>query len=238
MSSEIGVRFAAGFAAAGATGTAAQAAIVYTQLSGTDGVLDGAGDVVAIDFDGDGTREIELQYTEPVTGNLNIKVESFPQTGVANTTDEVLVDPTRIAGDSNNPLALAFGETIGPDETATRAWQFIGRTDAGTGTSVSGVSGSNGGGNFRFGDGEQFIGVRTIIDGRTHYGWVGVIITDEFNDGVEPLNDRLEGVVTGFAYESQADTAIAAGAIPAPGAASILALGAVGLTRRARREIG
>lgn len=221
-------------AAAGAAASAAHAGIVYTPLSGTDGLLDNAGDIVPIDFDGDGVREVEMQYTEPVTGNLNIKIEAFPETDNDNVTDEILVDPTRSAGDANNPLALAFGELIDPSETTDRGWQFIGRTD--TGTSVSGVSGSNGGGNFRFGDGEQFIGVRTIIDGETHYGWIGVIITDEFDDGFEPLNDRLTGTITGYAYESTPNVGIAAGAIPAPGAAALLALGAVGIGGRRSRN--
>jgi len=222
-------------AAVGASAGFANAAIVYTPLDAASGDLSSAGDIVPIDFNNDGVREVEMQYTEPAPGNLNIKIEAFPATGGANTTDEILVDPTQTAGLASNPLALTFGELIGPNETPTRAWQLIGQTD--TGTSPSGVSGSNGGGNFRFGDPEQFIGVRTIIDGNTHYGWIGVIITDEFDDGVNPDNDRLSGLVTGFAYESQPNVAITAGAIPAPGAAALLALGAAGLAGRTRRTV-
>ena len=219
----------------GAAAGAAQAGIVNTPQGGSDGLLDNAGDIVPIDFDGDGNREVEMQYTEPATGNLNIKIEAFPETDASNVTDEILVDPTASAGNSNNPLALAFGELIDEVDTINPGWQFIGRTD--TGTSVSGVSGSNGGGNFRFGDGEQFIGVRTLIDGNTHYGWIGVIITDEFNDGSNPANDRLTGTITGYAYESTPNLGIVAGAIPAPGAAALLAIGAMGMGGRRSRRV-
>lgn len=212
----------------------ASAGIVFTPVDPLTGTLENAGDIVPIDFDGDGNREVEIQYTEPVTNNLNIKIEAFPDTGTPNVTDEILADPSQVAGNVSNPLALAFGEDIGPDETATRAWQFIGRTNAGSGTSPSGISGSNGGGNFRFGDPEQFIGVRTIINGQTHYGWVGILITDEL-DGPTPDQDRLSGLVTGYAFESQPNVAITAGAIPAPGAAALLALGGLGLGTRGRR---
>lgn len=229
----VGLATAAAAAAAGS----AQADIVYTELGPTAGALNAAGDIVGIDFNQDGVREVEIQYTEPVTGNLNIKIEAFPVTGLDNVTDEILVDSTQAAGIANNPLALQFGETIDANEVPTRAWEFVGRVGPDS-TSSSGISGSNGGGNFRFGDPEQFIGVRTIIDGNTHYGWIGIVITDEFNDGVDPLNDRLSGFVTGYAYESRAGVGIAAGAIPSPGAAALLALGAVGLGGcRPRRKV-
>lgn len=216
------------FAGTAVLAGAAGAQIQYTPLSGMDGLLEADGDIVPIDFDGDGMREFEVFYEEPAAGNLNIKLEAFPDVDANNVTDEILVDPTQVAGNSNNPLALALGEAIDPNETATRAWQFIGRTD--TGLSPSGVSNSNGGGNFRSVGVEEFIGVRTVIDGNTHYGWVGIEIT-ALNDAT----DILTGVVTGYAYETTPGVGIAAGAIPAPGTAALLALGAIGASSRKRR---
>ncbi|MEL6795743.1 MAG: PEP-CTERM sorting domain-containing protein [Planctomycetota bacterium] len=207
---------------------AASGQIEYTPVGGVDGLLDGDGDIVPIDFNGDGTREFEVFYEEPAAGNLNIKLEAFPDVDANNVTDEILVDPTQAAGNSNNPLALALGEAIDPNETATRAWQFIGRTD--TGLSPSGISNSNGGGNFRNVGVEEFIGVRTVIDGNTHYGWVGIQIT-----ALDDVSDVLTGVVTGYAYETTPGVGIAAGAIPAPGTAALLALGAIGASSRKRR---
>ena len=207
---------------------AASGQIEFTPVGPVDGLLDGDGDGVASDFNGDGVREVEVFYEEPAAGNLNIKIEAFPDTGTSNVTDEILVDPTGAAGNANNPLALSLGEPIDPNETATRAWQFVGRTDAGT--SPSGISNSNGGGNFRDVGVEEFIGVRTIIDGNTHYGWIGIQIT-----ALDDANDALTGFVTGYAYETTPDLGIAAGAIPAPGTAALLALGAVGVSSRKRR---
>lgn len=73
-------------------------------------------------------------------------------------------------------------------------------------------------------NGEQvYVGVRLTIDSATHYGWIGV--------------ENHGGYIDVFAwgYETEANTAIRAGAVPAPGALGVLAFGAVGALSRRKR---
>ncbi|MEL6796402.1 MAG: hypothetical protein AAFO89_06205, partial [Planctomycetota bacterium] len=49
---------------------AASGQVEFTPVGPVDGLLDGDGDVVAIDFNGDGVREVEVFYEEPAAGNL------------------------------------------------------------------------------------------------------------------------------------------------------------------------
>jgi hypothetical protein len=68
-----------------------------------------------------------------------------------------------------------------------------------------------------------YIGVEFLIDEMTHFGWIRVGVS------------RVNGVATifDFAYETQPDTPIMAGELPAPGGAMMLA-GLVALRRRRR----
>ena len=61
----------------------------------------------------------------------------------------------------------------------------------------------------------------------THYGWMRI-----------SLSSTLQGqprAIVEYAYESEAGVSIPAGAIPTPGSAALLALGAAGLAGRRRR---
>ncbi|MEM7807125.1 MAG: PEP-CTERM sorting domain-containing protein [Planctomycetota bacterium] len=221
----------------------ASAGIVFTEVGPVDGALFNGPNVanapdqaVEIDFNQDGVAELDVSYDEPITGNLNIKLNGSPDDGSSNNEDEIVVDKTLGAGFANNPLNLPFGDLIDGSLTAPeKTFQFIGRTDSGT--SLSGVAGSNGGGNFQFTDGvtPDYIGVRTIIDGQQHFGWIGIVITDQF-DGPTPAEDRLEGFVSGYAYNDVPGEGIKAGVIPEPTSAAVLALGAAGLASMRRRR--
>ena len=64
-----------------------------------------------------------------------------------------------------------------------------------------------------------FVGVELQIDGNTHYGWI------QF-DNPEPI---YGGYVTGFAYETEASSAIEAGAVPEPGTIILFLIGTIGV---------
>ena len=72
-----------------------------------------------------------------------------------------------------------------------------------------------------------YIGVKLSLGGQTKYGWVGVI----YNDVANTI------VLTDFAYENTANTAILAGAVPEPGSALLLAMGAAGVAAQRRRKL-
>lgn len=68
-----------------------------------------------------------------------------------------------------------------------------------------------------------FVGAKFLIDGMTHFGWIQIGVS------------RVSGVATvfDFAWETLPNTPIAAGQVPAPGSAALLA-GLVALRRRRR----
>jgi hypothetical protein len=85
----------------------------------------------------------------------------------------------------------------------------------------------------------RYLGLKFTIDGRTHFGWARLSTTCELY--------KIEAVLTGYAYETAADTAIVTGQTedsaeqalsPNPAAASLgmLAAGASGLTIWRREE--
>ncbi|MEM1011182.1 MAG: PEP-CTERM sorting domain-containing protein [Planctomycetota bacterium] len=254
------VRAYAAAAAALTVAASASADVVYTELCPVDGALfngpnvpgigpaNGGNDIIIpIDFNQDGTTELEVSYEE-AQGALNIKIQGNPDNAIGNREDEILVDRTAPLGEANNPLDLQFGEIIdATDNGTTRSWQFIGLTgptfNPDASSSISGIAGSNqvgadgtDSGNFEVIDGKtpEYIGVRTIIDGEQHYGWIGIVITTKVNASLSGQPDELEGFVTGYAYESTPGVGLAAGVIPEPTSAAMLALGAAAFAARRR----
>ena len=73
---------------------------------------------------------------------------------------------------------------------------------------------------------DAYIGLSFPIAGQTHFGWVRVDV------------DNAAGtfLVKDWAYEDVAGVGIAAGAVPEPGALSLLAAGAAGVTMMRRRK--
>lgn len=105
-----------------------------------------------------------------------------------------------------------FGDLIGPGSTET--------SDSGAHLAATGA--------YNFFDGDQkYIGVKFDIGGTTHYGWIGFQV-----DSQSPMH----GIVRDYAYETEADTAIAAGVVPEPATLGLLAAGAGAFAVRRRRS--
>jgi len=80
-----------------------------------------------------------------------------------------------------------------------------------------------------------FLGFRFEIDGEDHFGWARVSVSQvDANDPSTFLD--LTAVIHDFAYESEPNTPIAAGAVPEPSSLGLLALGCVGVL--AMRALG
>lgn len=95
---------------------------------------------------------------------------------------------------------------------------------------------------------DQFLGVRFLINGKPHYGWIRLTVTTNTN----PHGPFLAATITGYAYETVPNKAILAGAGKSTGevprdsrnqagpALGMLALGADGvpLWRREESSVG
>jgi hypothetical protein len=85
-----------------------------------------------------------------------------------------------------------------------------------------------------------YIGVSMIdpVDGLTRYGWIqytGV----EFRTRDLPADwvYKSDGIISGFAYNTTPNEAIAAGAVPEPSSLAVLGLGTAGFLMRRRRPL-
>ncbi|MFT7172261.1 MAG: hypothetical protein ACI9NQ_000470 [Paracoccaceae bacterium] len=79
---------------------------------------------------------------------------------------------------------------------------------------------------------DTYIGVELEIEGNTHYGWVEYV---GFSNTKFVANRNIPGgFINSWAYESEPDTPIAAGAIPEPSALSLFLLGGLLALHRRR----
>jgi len=75
----------------------------------------------------------------------------------------------------------------------------------------------------------QYLGVKFLIGGQVHYGWI------EAATAVDEANYTISVRVTGYGYETDADTPVAAG-VPEPSSLGMSALGATGIAALMRRR--
>ena len=134
-----------------------------------------------------------------------------------------------------NPYSATAGNFNLWGPTATTWFNVLGqyRVEEGTVIGPGGTYGRPGGGTnvglqVNLNSTNNFFGFQFANEANAnqiHYGWV------QFEFGA---NAGIRSII-GYAYEDVAGASIAAGAIPTPGAAALLAMGAVGLGGRRRR---
>jgi hypothetical protein len=216
--------YAAAAAAAGvARVESADAAIIHTP-----GPLPfGVDNTVDINFDQDSTtqRDFAIGHERDTAGNTQTdRILLKEDDNAANNEGYVIVN-------NDFPAALPLNTMIGPESVYGQ--QFLNHgsdqladedfdNDNALDTPIlTNFAIDNLGGN------TQYVGVRFRVNdtGEDHFGWIGVDITNA---------DDLTGVVTGYAYETEAGVGILAGAVPEPAGLSLLALGAAGLLARRR----
>jgi hypothetical protein len=139
--------------------------------------------------------------------------------------------------------ALGSGAKIGPSahfSSSVGIEQLLIERSAGAQSGGSTTSGYSLVGQWGANKGPHYLGVKFLINGQTHYGWIRMSVT-RHNHHAQTLN----GTITEFAYETTANKAITAGATKAVSASAqkpdlkpqkpigaplgILALGAEGI---------
>ncbi|HVI06726.1 MAG TPA: hypothetical protein VND65_00385 [Candidatus Binatia bacterium] len=197
-------KLAAYMAAAGAAGTAllaaprAQAKVVYTPANVT---LDGS---YAIDLNHDGTDDFTVEYC-----------------GICFPHSTVLFLALDVPGNATIPYGKRVGEAA-----ALRAGQAIGSHQPfNSFTSYGGVemavffaySHSSFGGPWA-GAENKFLGLKFTINGEVHYGWARLSVGDFGHNGAT--------VITGYAYETEANKQMFAGQVSSDEGASLGGLAA------------
>lgn len=118
------------------------------------------------------------------------------------------------AGSAPYAVALTRGAKIGPVGSEARFFYFRGLVELSASSGVNkyckGFWGSNPKYYLGVGCGEeknQYVGVRFLLNGQTHYGWIRLTVTTS----PDPNGPALTAKITGYAYETVANKPILAG---------------------------
>jgi hypothetical protein len=109
------------------------------------------------------------------------------------------------AGNSRIYHALNEGAHIGPDQKFVERSMLIQAKMSHENRSTGGRSQCLG--PFKGASNSEYLGVKFLIEGKTHYGWIRLTASCES----EEAPGRIQGTITGYAYEALPDTPIPAG---------------------------
>jgi hypothetical protein len=208
---------AAGATLAGAS--VAQAKVVFTR---SDFVLTLGNRHLSIDLNNDGTSDfILIDHCVSQTscfGSVNMYARAIGQNGVAQ----------EFMGHHQQAAALSMGDQIGPAATFKQVGLML---------DGSIFSGTHSFGPFAH-TLSRFLGVRFLVSGQVHYGWIGFRKVNKFT-----------GTLLGWAYETEPNKPILAGDTgeskessqtlsAEPTSLQLLAMGHTGIADRQRRIAG
>ena len=171
------------------------------------GVTDGS---YNLDLDGNGTTDLVLgfdlikAYLTPQSGNSIIVIRSQTDVGPAtdaaplNRGDSISANPSSL-----NPVLAWYDPHLDTSGLALLGGQAVFDGQLVYSGYWSGVDG--------------FVGLRFLIGGETHYGWM------EINN----YSGVAAGQLLGWAYETRPDTPILAGAVPEPSTWALLCAGGI-----------
>ncbi|MEM9167956.1 MAG: hypothetical protein AAGB48_13140, partial [Planctomycetota bacterium] len=143
---------------------AANGQIVFTPLDPVSGDISFPGAAtLGIDFDQDSVTDMRIR-NNLISGQAKVFIDGDEANSQAlNDEDEIF---TALGG--LNPLPLAAGDLIDDTPDLGEAWTLASGTG---GNTTSDIWRSTGTGSFPVDGLERFIGVRTVLNGNTHYGW-------------------------------------------------------------------
>lgn len=184
-----------------AVATDVSAQVVYTNISDTALVNDG--DFFDIDLNNDGITEINLSFVN-YTGTFYAGYVSYDVNAVNASPENsaevnaIFTSSTSTSYNSSYAAAFNFNDSItsGINSWSSDTVVVAGNADITVGSSTNNVTV----GQF-LGSGDKYLGVRFLISGNTHYGWIRLDVNA----------DADSTVIKDFAYESTPNKAIAAG---------------------------
>jgi len=181
----------------------ANAEIVYTP---TDIAVDTPGTIL-VDLNNDGISDLELDDFS-VFGSSSGQIKQLGVRGAQNPTARVIGQKAGFPFSDGVVFPAPYGFSIGPNTPKN----FLGPLRTASGPAMVGGRFFAGSGPSFYGPwrhaAKKYIGIKFSINGQAHYGWARVTV-NTFIDHY--LNVHIRAKLTGYAYETQPNTAILAG---------------------------